>query len=265
MLAGPAGCAPGTAAVIPQGGDDVGDGRPARRERSPRHARAGRREPVVGDPGRHRRARGGGRSRCRGATSADARVQSVDSEIAVRDRGPVADRARRPRALARLDDPAAARVDDEERREVRLVACRLAGAALAVRFERGGDRCERASSAVVSPFEPEPHEVHAEERRRAARAGRRRSRSSRCRSRRRARSRRARRPTATWGASRRTRDRAGVGDAEVLRVDRSPGRPRGDVRKDDLRFAGRPVGVLREHHARARAQAQRVAHGGGRG
>ena len=70
-----------------------------------------------------------------GATSPDARVQSVESEIAVRDRRPFADRSRRPGPAAGLDDPAAAGVDEQERREVRRVRAPFAVAALAVPFE----------------------------------------------------------------------------------------------------------------------------------
>src|SRR5262249_14701907 len=57
------------------------------------------------------------------------------------------------------------------------------------------------------------------------------------------------------------RRRAGIVDAEVLRVERSARRA-GTVGEQHLHFARRPVGVLREHHAPARAKAQGVAHGG---
>ena len=56
------------------------------------------------------------------------------------------------------------------------------------------------------------------------------------------------------------RDGARIRDPEVLRVDESAGRP-GGVGEERLGLGGRPVGVLREHHAGARTKAQRVAHG----
>ena len=54
------------------------------------------------------------------------------------------------------------------------------------------------------------------------------------------------------------RGRARIGNAEVLRVERVARGPRA-VRDEHLRLAGRAVGILREHHARAGAQAERVA------
>ena len=98
------GRAPGPVAVIAQRRDRVGD-RVGRCRGSPRDAGAGRREPVVGDRRSACAASGSASKSVPGATSADASVQSVESEIAVRDRGAVADRARGPRAVARLDRP----------------------------------------------------------------------------------------------------------------------------------------------------------------
>ena len=148
------GCAPGSAAVVAQRRDDVGDRAVGRIERTARDARAGRGERWsaihVGVSGARRRSKSSP-----AATSADARVQSVVSETRFEIDVPSSHGPRRPGAAARLDDPASVRVDDEERREVRLVdagsplppwPCASSAAVIA----------RTRSSAVPSSFEAEP-------------------------------------------------------------------------------------------------------------
>ena len=179
---------------------------------------------------------------------------------AIRDRRTVADRARRPRARAGLEHPAAARVGDQERREVRLVVVVLAAAALAVLGERARSsrrarrrRCaprsrpSRTRSMPRSPAvwrrrivdrpdplvadrdavlvdavldAPEPRRVRADE-----------------------------------------RVRAGVGDPEVLRVERAARLARARCASTTCASPGGRSEFFANTMPGVRAQAQRVAHG----
>ena len=100
-----------------------------------------------------------------GRMSGEPRVHSLLHAHTIRNRGTVGDRTRHPRAVARLDDPAAARIGEEERREVRLVVCGSPDPPCPYRSTSPAVN-SRASSAVRARSSTSAHDVHPEECRR---------------------------------------------------------------------------------------------------
>ena len=237
--------APRAVAVIAQRRDEVGEVVGPRATHGARHG-----QPVIrdrrGEPRRPPRV-----EVVPASTSGDATVQSVREADAIRDRRAVADRARGPRAVARLDDPAAVRVGDEERREVRLVVVRLAAAALAVGVERVGDH-RRARRRRCAPARGRA----ARDPCRAAPSGWARGSSivqifslpiatpcsfTPCSA-----------PQSHVGCDPTNAHAPRVGDRRGTACAASGRRARAACRSTHLRLVGRPVGVLREQHAARR-------------